>query len=71
MSLIDAGEIVNVIIAILIADMSLDYIRIQYKRYKRRKKREMLEKIKIEKEKQVIKKDILQHPVKEQTAKRI
>ena len=69
MSLIDISEIVNVIIAIFIADISLDYIRIQYKRYKRKQKRLMLERIKNGKKE--IKTDILQHSVKEQTAKRI
>ena len=37
-------------IAIVIADLLMDYFRIQYKRYKRKQKKLMLEKLKTKKQ---------------------
>lgn len=67
MSLISISEIINVIIAIIIADMFVEYLKILYKRHKRKQKRLLLERMRHEKDK----KNIIPSPVKEQTVKRV
>jgi len=55
---------------ILAADIAVEYLKVLYKRYKRKQKRLMLEKIKNEKERKE-KINTISNSIKEQTVKRL